>query len=69
MVRAVLATRAIDLRSSGQRAPRPWHTTDPWAPRVSALTHPEPTCQAPAAHVPAPALAVLIWTVDQRSNS
>jgi hypothetical protein len=48
MVRAVHGTRAVDLLSSRQRASRPRHTADPWVPRVSASTHPEPTCQAPA---------------------
>jgi hypothetical protein len=36
----------------GQRAPRPQRTTDPWVPRVSASTHPGPTCQALASTRP-----------------
>jgi hypothetical protein len=54
MVRAVRGTGAVDLQTNGQHAPRPRHTADPWAPRVSASTHPEPTCQALASvHPPA----------------
>jgi hypothetical protein len=67
-VRAVRGTRAIDLQSTGQRAPRPQHTADPWAPRVSASTHTEPTCQVLASAHPHAHPPNLILAVDRGSS-
>jgi hypothetical protein len=63
----VRGTRVVDLRSSGQRAPRPQRTTDPWAPRVSATTHPEPTCHVLASARPRARPPDLIVAVDRGS--